>query len=291
MIQQRWLFPLVCALSLFSPVSVNAQALLPYTPDINSKKLEKQGVELVEDAIQLIRFGQYQLALPRAKLAVQLAPGVYDTWYVLGSLYLQQKEFDKSIDSLQTALQLEPKKPEIFFSLGDAYFQKEEYQKSIEFLEKGLKIKPDSAQALFHLGNSYLMLKKPKESISYFERSIAQEADFWPAINNIGLVKYEQGDTPGALKRWQQAIAVAKDEGAEPQLAQAVALYTQGQKEQALLLGEAALMLDPRYFDLAFLKENLWGEKLLKDTEAFFSNPKMQIAIKKAKIEANRREL
>jgi len=57
--------------------------------------------------------------------------------------------------------------------------------------------------------------------------------DFWPAINNIGLIKYEQGDVEAALK-WQAALAIDK-QAAEPQMA--VALYTKGDRKQSLAMG------------------------------------------------------
>ncbi len=34
-------------------------------------------------------------------------------------------------------------------------------------------------------------------------------------------------------------------------------------------MGEAALRIDKRFADVAFLKENLWGDRLLADTKKF----------------------
>jgi len=62
---------------------------------------------------------------------------------------------------------------------------------------------------------------------------------FLAAINNIGLIKYEQGDVEAALKQWQAALAIDK-QAAEPQMAMAVALYTKGDRKQSLAMGEAS---------------------------------------------------
>ena len=88
-------------------------------------------------------------------------------------------------------------------------------------------------------------------------------------------MKYEQGDIEGAIKHWQEAIAI-DGEQAEPQLAVAVALYKQGNREEGLKLGESALTLDSRYADLEFLAENLWGDRLIADTKAFLSTPQIK---------------
>jgi tetratricopeptide (TPR) repeat protein len=151
-------------------------------------------------------------------------------------------------------------------------------------LTSGLKRKPDVPEALFDLGNSYFMLKQFPDAIAQYEKAVAQEKKFWPAINNIGLVKYEQGDVAGAIEKWQTAIAL-DDQAAEPRLASAVALYAQGEQEKGFSLGEAAIRLDNRYADLKFLKENLWGERLLSQTKKFLETPRIQATIARSQAQ------
>ena len=104
-------------------------------------------------------------------------------------------------------------------------------------------------------------------------------------MNNIGLILYEQGDIKNAISQWQQAITKAnnaKQPAAEPQLALAVALYNQGNqsdRQRGLAMGEAAIRIDPRYAELEFLKENLWGTRLLSDTKKFLELPSIQAAL------------
>ena len=51
--KRNWLFSLLTLTSLWSiALPVSGQALLPYTLELDSKKLEQQGLELVEDAVQ-----------------------------------------------------------------------------------------------------------------------------------------------------------------------------------------------------------------------------------------------
>ena len=117
----------------------------------------------------------------------------------------------------------------------------------------------------FDLGNAYYMLNKFPDAIAQFNLAINKDKKFWPAINNIGLIKYEEGDVTGAIQQWQTAISIDK-KAAEPLLALAVASYSQGDKQKSLQMGVSALRIDSRYADLNFLKENLWGERLLLQT-------------------------
>ena len=239
--------------------------------------MEQAGIEIAEDAIQLARFRRTDAALGRAKLAVQLAPHLYQTWFILGSLYLQDDQVQLGIEALNQSLSLAPADAHanIKFSLGSAYFQNQDYKSAIAQIEAGLQMKPDISPALFDLGNSYLKLEQYPAAIAAYEKAVTQDKNFWPAINNIGLVKYEQGNKEAALKDWRAALKIDPKQP-EPQLAIAVAIYSQGKTEEGIKLAQAALTSDSRYVSLEFLGENLWGKRLLQDTEKMFNHPQMK---------------
>ncbi len=258
------------------------QALVPHTPQINSAQLEKQGLSLAQEAAQLAQFQQYELALPRARLATQLAPQSYQTWFLLGGLYLQTDKYKVSIAALQQARSLEPKNSSILFALGEAHFQHENYNAAVQNLQAGLQLKPDDPQGRFDLGNAYYKLGRLPDAIEQYNKAITQGSwEKWPAINNIGLIKYEQGDVDGAIKQWEAALAIEK-QAAEPLLAMAVALYNKGDRERALAMGEAALRIDGRYADPEYLQQNLWGDRLIADTKKFLVLPRMQAALQES---------
>jgi cytochrome c-type biogenesis protein CcmH/NrfG len=72
-------------------------------------------------------------------LATQLAPKAFQTWFILGSLYVQTKELDQGITALERAKSLDPKEAGIYFTLGSARFQKAEYPKAVAELEAGVE--------------------------------------------------------------------------------------------------------------------------------------------------------
>ncbi len=88
------------------------------------------------------------------------------------------------------------------------------------------------------------------------------------------------GDVDSAIKRWEQAIAI-DNKAAESMLALAVALYTKGDQAKGLAMGEAALKLDKRYATVDYLKENLWGDRLIAATQKFLETPEMKAALAK----------
>jgi tetratricopeptide (TPR) repeat protein len=258
---------------------------LPRLPDFDSNSLEKEGRDLLGESLQLAQLQQVDLAITRAKLATQLIPQNADAWAVLGGLYLVDNQTDKSIISLQKAQGLNPKEAAIWLRLGNAYFQKKEYAKSVDALQSGIKLSPNAKAmpaALFDLGNAYFMMGKTDEAIATYTKSNGLDKKFWFPLNNIALIRYETGDTEEAIRLWNTSLGVDA-KASEPKLALAVALYQQGNTEKALTLGESALSVDSRYGDLVFLKDNLWGSKLLADTTKFLEQPRIKTAIANAK--------
>ena len=165
------------------------------------------------------------------------------------------------------------------FLIGSAKVQQGNYNKAIENLQARLQLKPNDPQELFDLANTYYKIGKLTDAIATYNKAVVQPNwEKWPAINNIGLIRYEQGNVNEAIKQWRAAVSIEK-QAAEPLMAMAVALYNKGDREQGLKLGETAIKIDGRYGDLEFLKQNLWGDRLLAATKKFLQAPRIQASL------------
>lgn len=268
-------------MSIATPAT--SQVYAPYLPSIDDQQLEKDANFLLEEARQLAGLPrQRPLAILRAKLAAQLAPRNPDSWAILGGLYLLDNQAEQSITALNKAKALAPDQHVIWFRLGSAYFQTKEYEKAIASLQTGLKIKPNVPSAMFDLGNAYLLNDQIPEAIKIYEAAYAQDASFWFPLNNIGLIRYQQGDFNDAIRLWRACIAIDSQE-AEPKLALAAALYTKkGQRFQAIRLASEAVKLNLRYSEPQYMRDNLWSEELIADTVKLLEHPIVQAAIVKA---------
>lgn len=274
------------ALSSFvvAPKPALAQALAPYVLPLDYELMAEQGRYLASEAQQLAEYRQFNQALTLAQLAAQLAPNDPQVLALLGGLYLQASETDQALTLLTRANTLSPDEPRILFALGSVYMQKQDYRQAATYLERGLSREPDNANALFDLGNAYLLLQQYDQAITRYTASVQAQADFWPSVNNIGLVLYEQGNADQAVAQWEEALALAGGEEPEPKLAIAVARYAQGNCravanagssacQRALSMGMTALEQDSRYANADFLRQNLWGDRLMTTTEQFFEVP------------------
>ena len=252
-----------------------AQVVLPRTLELNPKEMEQNGFIVAQEALQLAQFQQFQEALVRAKLAVQLAPQAHEIWALLGGLYLTVDEPQEAVVALERSLKLNDQNPGVYFNLGSAYFRQGQYAASIRVIEQGLALKPDATEEWFNLGNAYLKLGQTDRAIAQYRRSLRNDKRFWPAYTNIGLVLYEQGNIRQAAKNWEQAAEI-DPKASEPKLALATALLKLGNEAEALKLAEEALRLDSRYGTVDFQRENLWGDRLVADTQALLAKPPLR---------------
>lgn len=271
-------------LSILASVSVGAspllaQALLPHTTRINFGNLEEQALNLAREAAQLAQFEQFDLALPRARLAAQLAPKAFQTQGILGSIYLRQEKYADAIAALDRANTLKKDEPTILFSLGAAYLRNKNYPEAISNLKKGLSIEAKAASAMFDLGNAYFLIKRYDEAVTIYNDVLTLDTKFWAATNNIGLVEYERGNIDQAIGKWQNSLKQAEKVeflAAEPTLALATAFYRKGDREKAVQLAVQAMKIDPRYGKVSYLVENLWGDRLVADVQIVLSQPQVK---------------
>lgn len=270
---RHWLLSVLVILgATFNPATVKAQAVIPYTPEVSAETLAPYGSQLLQDAVQLIRFQEYELALSRARLAARLVPNQYEAWFILGTLHIQQRDNQAGVDAFLRAKELAPNDSEVLFALGNSYFQVGDYESAVRTLQDGLALDSGNAQVFFDLGNSYLQLQEFPRAIASYQQSFDLDEQFWPAINNIGLAEYEKGNKDRAIALWRDTLAIDNSQ-AEPLLAIAVGLYHQGRQSEAIRMATQALKLDGKYGNLDYLILNLWGDNLMADTRAFFDNP------------------
>ena len=261
-----------------SPQPAQGQALVPYVLQLDEERLEQQGFFLFHSAVDAYQRGDYDLeqAAIQIQLASQIAPDNPQILATLGELYNRQGEHERAVLVLTQARSIEPENPAILFELGTAYLRQQQYEQAVAFLEQGLEISPSVFGALFDLGNAYYQLKQYDEAIANYEQAVEVKDDLWFAVNNIGLVLYEQKDEKGAIEYWERSVEMTDRQEAEPLLALAVARFHRGDREDALTQGVRALIINDAYSDLEFLRENLWGERLLADTEEFLNQPQIQ---------------
>ncbi|MTJ21899.1 tetratricopeptide repeat protein [Dolichospermum sp. UHCC 0352] len=259
-----------------------------------------------------LQLKDYKQAIDDYTQAIQLDSKKATYYGSRGFAYFQLKDYKQAIDDWNQVIKIDPENGIYYGSRGDAYFQLKDYKQAINDYTQAIKLKPDLTLAYSAMGNAYLQLKDYKQAINdytqaikldpknadyYYSRGFANykfkdykqaisdwtqtikfKPEFPDSYTNLGIVHYEMGEVETAINYWRNAIKINSN-FAEAHLALGVALYAKGDKEAGLKSGETALKLDKRFGKIEFLKENNWGDKLIKDSQELLNNPRIKVLI------------
>ncbi len=209
--------------------------------------------------------------------AIKLEPNNADAYLYRGNVRAQLQDDQGALSDYNQVIKLKPNNADAYFRRGAAHQQLKDYRLALLDYNQAIKLQPNNAQYYFDRGVIHHELQDYTAALSDYNQAVAKDEKFWSASVNIGYIKYEKGDVQGAIEQWRQSVKINSNE-AEPQMALAVALYAQGEQQKGLNMAQAALRLDKRFANVAFLKDNLWGFRLVADAQKLLSHPSIQVA-------------
>ncbi len=257
------------------------EAIIPFYKLPNEDVLRKNSLALAKNAYQLLYFGQIKESLNLSKLAISLNDNDPKLWSLLAETQIANDLYENALNSIKEGKKLDPEMSELYFTESSIFIKQNKIKDAQKSLKKGLNLQPDNINGLFQLGNLYLMEKNFKKSLDIFNESTNIKPTFWQAFNNKGLIFFELNNIPIAIKNFKKAIEI--ESNAEPLLALAVCIQNENFKE-SILLAKKALSKDPNYVDNEYRKEQLWGQKIQKQTNKLFSSKELKQDIAIAKL-------
>jgi tetratricopeptide (TPR) repeat protein len=141
-------------------------------------------MEHYRQAVVLARQKDNLQALAHLKEVIQLEPEMFDAYFLMGRIYLEDGKSDKALSLLKILSRRLPNDPEVSMMLGQAYEAEKQLPKAIQQLEKVVKKHPHHQEALFALVQLHSQAGRMRKAISRLRRylSIAPkcaEAHYW----------------------------------------------------------------------------------------------------------------
>ncbi|MDB9485804.1 tetratricopeptide repeat protein [Dolichospermum circinale CS-537/01] len=252
------------------------QAINDYSQAI--KIDDKNAIYYNARGLTYLELKDYKQAIDDLTQAIKLDTKNAIYYNLRGFAYFQLKDYKQAINDYTQSIQLDPKNAGYYGDRGLIYFQLKDYKQAIDDYTQAIKLKPDFTEAYYVRGIANYFLKDYKQAIDDWNQAIKLKPDYPEAYTNLGIVSYEMGEVETAINYWRNAIKINSN-FAEAHLALGVALYAKGDQEAGLKSAEMALKLDKRYGKIEFLKENGWGEKLIKNSQEFLNNPRIKVLI------------
>jgi tetratricopeptide (TPR) repeat protein len=224
-------------------------------------------------------------ALEAYRNVLRLQPDNAGAHLALGRLYLDRNDPQRAVSELRAALASAPPPEGVHSSLGRAYRALGDLESSVSILQKGVEQNPADEESLYILGQVLLALGRDNEGRrvmgeyqslqerlsrtnslfeSAIERAQSGELDraeallkealrvaprYAPALQALGAVQLNRGNTLGALEMLKQAQA-SNPLNSETYFDMGAAYLRSGKLSEALDMTLRALILedeDPRY--------------------------------------------
>ncbi|AFZ11448.1 Tetratricopeptide TPR_1 repeat-containing protein [Crinalium epipsammum PCC 9333] len=221
---------------------------------------------------------QWDKAIDDFKSAIKINPNDALAYYNRGNVYVNQKQWDLAINDYNSAIKINPQYAEAYYNRGIVYSNQKKWELALADWNQAIKINPKFAEAYFNRGFVYHTQENYSAALSDYKQALSINENLIAAISNIGFINYEMGETEAAIQQWQKVVKVDSQQ-AEPQLALAVAMYTKGESDKGVQLAAQALKLDKQFADVAYLKQNLWGKRIIADTQKLFADAKMKAVL------------
>ncbi len=284
MLKTSKIFKYLLSLTLIEPLFVpnSSIAFFPRINEPNQQEFESTSMQIGKTALQLIQFGQYKEAIKILELALKLNPKEESLWLALAEAQFKSKDNDSALSSLDKVLVINPKNPSIYFTKGSIYMNSKHLENAILMLNQGLLLDKKNETGYFQLGNTYIMLKEYKKALDTYNKVTKLNPNFWQVINNKGLILYEINKKEEAISKFKLAAKLSNN--AEPRLALAISIYsTKGKSIESLNIAKNALIDNPKYANIDYQSEQLWGRKLQESAKLFFKTKEMKKVVREAR--------
>ena len=133
-----------------------------------------------------------------------------DAYYNRGIAYAKNGQLNKAITDYTKAIKLNPNDAKTYYNRGNAYAKKGQLDKAITDFDKALALNSKLVQAYYNRGNAYYNKEQLDKAIADYTEAIALNHKFVQAYYNRGLAYKEQGEKKLAEKDFNKAQEVKK---------------------------------------------------------------------------------
>jgi Flp pilus assembly protein TadD len=138
--------------------------------------------------------------------AIKLYGSFPQAYTLLGTAYLEQKNWKAAETALQKAAALDSRSAEAFLALGAVFNQTKDYPQAETALLRGLELKPDASAGHYELAKTYWELGRWQEAAPHAHRAVTDMPDLASPHALLGNILLREGNPQGALHEYQEYL-------------------------------------------------------------------------------------
>ena len=148
------------------------------------------------------------IAITYYNRSIDIYPGHPDPWRNLGKIYLQQKEYEKSIYHFKKAIEITPDKFSYnYYNVGLAYTKLNKNLTAIPYFEKALEIYPED-RGYVSMANAQINLENFKVAAEYADKALELNSSFSPAYFVKGFCAQQLGEIDSAIVFYKKTLEI-----------------------------------------------------------------------------------
>jgi len=167
---------------------------------------QNQVMLLIRKGLAFHQQGKLNEAQAIYQQVIAMQANHFDALQLLGTLYIQTRQFINAVDFLTRALQFNPKHAACYSNLGIALKELKRLDEALKCYDVAISIKPDYAEAHCNRGNILIELKRFDEALESCDKAILVKPDFAEAHSNRGNALKELKRLNEALESYKKAI-------------------------------------------------------------------------------------
>ncbi len=129
-----------------------------------------------------------------------------DLYFERAKLFYDRKNYDGSIEDIQSAMRIDSLNPKYYHLLADVYMDYYQSRRALFTMKELVKIYPERSESLLKLAEIQFILKKYLESINSINKAIKVDRENANAYLLLGMNFREQGNFKQALNSFQTAV-------------------------------------------------------------------------------------
>src|SRR5512140_1197289 len=246
MIAPRKIARTLLALSLTALVSGAACAApagagnRPAEPQRKSKGSDEKNPQYqYEKGVIALRYGLTDEAVRYGKLAVELDPGSFNGWNLLGLAYYTKGEYAQAAEAYEKAAAIKPAAADVQRDLGLTYAELKDMEKAEAALKRAYEIN-GGYETAYHLGKLYYNAGRFEEALDYAIKSIQKNGKNAAAYNLKGVVLNQLRRYAEAAGSCQAGLVLTPND-VNLQVNLGIALLNSGEPTKARAIFETVL--------------------------------------------------
>jgi len=184
------------------------------TPDgVSGDSVSAAELNIPENARQEFEKGQSAMkenkpdaGIPHLRRAIKLYDAYPTAYTLLGTAYLEQKNWKDAETALQKSIGFDPSSADAYLTLGAVFNQTKKYSEAETALLRGLELKPDAAPGHYELAKTYWALGRWREAAPHVRKAVSGMPDVASPHVLMGNVLLRENNAQGALIEYQEYL-------------------------------------------------------------------------------------